>query len=64
MDELIAHAPHYGPALAEDNATVLRLLQDMLADTSQMFSMKPFQRTRDGRGALQAIQHHNMGDSK
>ena len=56
MDELIAHATHDGPSLAEDNATVLRLLH--------MWSMKPFQRTRDGRGTFQAIQRHNMGDSK
>ena len=26
--------------------------------------MKPFQKTRYGRGAFQAIQRHNMGDSK
>ena len=64
MDELIAHAPHYGPAFDEDNATVLCLLQDMMADTSHILSMKPSQRTGDGRCALQAIQHHNMGDSK
>ena len=56
MDELVEHAPHDGPSFSEDNATVLRLLH--------MWSMKPFQRTRDGRGALQAIQRHNMGDSK
>ena len=64
MDELIAHAPHDDPAFAEDNATVLCLLQDVLADTSHMSSMKPFQRTRDGRGAFQDIQRHNMGESK
>ena len=64
MDELIAHAPHDGPAFAEDNATVLCLQQDMLADTSHMSSMKPFQRTKDGIGAFQAIQRHNMGESK
>ena len=27
--ELIAHAPHDGSAFAEDNTTVLRLLQDL-----------------------------------
>ena len=64
MDEFIAHAPHDGPEFTEDNATVLRLLQDILADTSHMSSMKPFQRTRDGRGSFQAIQRHNMGNSK
>ena len=64
MDELIAHAPHDGPKFAEDNATVLCLLQDIPADTSHMLSIKHFQITRDGRGALQAIKHHNMGNSK
>ena len=55
MDELIAYAPHDGPSFAEDNATVLRFLQDMLVDTSHMSSMKHFHRTRDDRGAFQAI---------
>ena len=55
MDELVAHAQHDGPSFAEDNATVLCLLQDMLADTSHMYSMEPFQKTRDCRGAFQAI---------
>ena len=64
MYELISHAPHDGPAFAEDNATVLRLLQYILADTSHMSSMKPFQRTRDGRGAFQDTQRHNMGKYK
>ena len=36
----------------------------MLADTSHISSMKPLQRTRDGRGAFQDIQRHNMGESK
>ena len=64
MDELIAHAPHDGPAFAEDNAKVVRLLQDVLADTSRMLSMKPFQRTRDGRVTFQDTHRQNMGESK
>ena len=64
MDELTVHDPHDGPEFAEDNATVLRLLQDMLADTLHMLSMNPFQRTRDGRGAFQDTQRHNMGKYK
>ena len=64
MDELIAHAPHDGSEFAEDNATVLRFLQDILENTSHISSMMPFQRTRDGRGAFQATQCHNMGESK
>ena len=63
-DELIAHAPHDGAAFAEDNAMVIHLLQDILACTSHMSSMKPLQRTLDGRGTFQAIQSHNMGESK
>ena len=64
MDELIAHVPHDGPAFDEDNVTLLRLLQDIIADTSHMLSMNPFQRTRDGRGAFQYIQYHNMENFK
>ena len=64
MDELIEHATHDGPAFAEDNVTVLSLLQGMLVDTSHMSSMKPFHITRDVRGSFQAIQRHNMGESK
>ena len=64
MDKLIAHAPHDGPEFIEDNATVLLLLQDMLANTSHMSSMNHFQRTRDGRGTFQSIQLHSMGKSK
>ena len=64
MDELIANALHDGPAFAEDNVTVLSLLQGMLVDTSHMSSMKPFHITRDVRGSFQAIQRHNMGDYK
>ena len=43
---------------------VFRLLQEMLVDTPHLSSIKPFQRTRDGRGAFLALQRHNMGDSK
>ena len=64
MDELIAHAAYDGPAFAEDNATVLCLLQDILTNNSHMSSMKPIQRTRYGKGTLQAIQRHNMGKFK
>ena len=64
MDELLARAPHDGPSFDEDNSTVLRLLQDMIADTSHMSAIKPFQRTIYGRGAFQAIQRHSMGESK
>ena len=64
MDELIADAPNDGASFTEDNAMVLRFLQDMLADTSHMSSMKTFHITRDGRGAFQTIQRHNMDSSK
>ena len=64
LGEFIAHALHDGPEFAEYNATVLRLLQYILADTPHMSSMKPLQRSIYGRGAFQAIQRHNMGKSK
>ena len=64
MDELISNAPHDGPALSEDNSTVLHLLQDMLAYTSHVLSMKYFKINIDGRCAFQAIQRQIMGNSK
>ena len=62
--ELIDYASHDGPAFQTDNATVYRLLQEVLAGTQHMSSIKPFQRQRNGRGAYEALQLHNMGNSK
>ena len=64
VQELIAYAVHSGPAFRTDNATVYRILQDSLAGTQHISSIKPFQGRRDGRGAYEALMLHNLGNSK
>ncbi len=64
VEELIAYAEHEGPTYRTDNATVYRLLQDSLAGTQHISSIKPFQGRRDGRGAYEALMLHNLGNSK
>ena len=63
-EELIAYASHEGPGYQTDNATVYRILQEILGDSIHMSSIKPMQRRRDGRAAFQALNLHNMGNSK
>ncbi len=64
IDELIRFTPHVGASFRDDNGTVFRLLQEVLAGTQHMSSIKPFQARRDGRGAFEALKLHNMGNSK
>ena len=64
MEELIEHAAHEGASYKADNATVYRLIQDTVADISHISSIKPYQRSRDGRKAYEALVLHNMGNSK
>ena len=63
-DDLIKRALHDHPNYADDNATVLDILVACFKGTMHMSDLKPFQRTRDGRGALLALELHNMGTSK
>ena len=63
-DELISRARHDHPNYPDDNATVLDMLVGSLSKTEYMSSLKPFQRTRDGRGALLALEVQNLGNSK
>ncbi len=64
VEELIDYAEHSGPTYKTDNATVYRILQDSLAGTQHISSIKPFQSRRDGRGAYEALMLHNLGNSK
>ena len=63
-EELIKFTPHTGPAFQADSATVFRMLQEMLHETSHVSSLKPYLTARNGRGALSALQLHNMGQAK
>lgn len=64
FEDLIEYVPLTGASYAADNALVFQKLQGMVKDTSHASSLKPFQRTQDGRGAYFALQQHNMGESK
>ena len=63
-EELITMASHKHPNYADDNRMVLDVLVVCLKTTRHMSDVKPFQKRRDGRGALAALELHNMGDSK
>ena len=52
MDELIENTPHLGEEYAEDNAKVFQILQDMVSSSSHEFSVKTYQRSRNGRGVM------------
>ena len=63
-DELITRASHYHVNFVKDSASDLDTLVGALKATSHMTSLKLFLCTRDGRGALQALEIHIMGNSK
>ena len=62
--ELIAKASHKHPTFVDDNGMVLDVLVACLKTTRHMSDMKPFQRRRDVREALAALELHNMGNPK
>ena len=61
-EELITRAFHNHPNFADDNGMVLGVLVSCLKTTRHMSDLKPFQKRRDGRGALAALELHNMGN--
>ena len=63
-DELIERASHDHPSFYEDNALVLDVLMQTLQTTTHVGTLKSFERTRNGRGALKALEAFNNGKSK
>ena len=63
-EELIIRASHNHPNFAGDNRMVLDVLVSCLKTTRHMSDLKLFQKRIDGRGALAALELHNMGNSK
>ena len=63
-EELIARASHDRANFQDDSAAILDILVAYLEETEHMTSLKPFQRLRDGRGALLALEVQNLGSSK
>ena len=62
--ELIARASHTHGAFAEDNAMVYDSLEKATRGTEYASSLKPFQKTKDGRRALEALATQYTGKDK
>ena len=62
--EMIAQASHTHAMFRDDNAAVYYALNKATRSTSYAASIKPFQRTKNGRGALQALTNQYAGNDK
>ena len=62
--EMIAQASHAHAMFHNDNAAVYYALEEASRSTSYAASIKPFQRTKNGRGALQALTNQYAGNDK
>ena len=62
--EMIARASHTHTMFRDDNAAVYYALEEATRSTSYSASIKPFQRTKNGRGALQALTNQYAGNDK
>ena len=60
--EMIAWASHTHTMFRDDNAAVYYALEEATRSTSYAASIKPFQRTKNGRGALQALTNQYAGN--
>ena len=63
-EELITRASHTHPNFSDDNGVVLDVLVVCLKTTRHMSDLKPFNKRRDYRGALAALELHNIDNSK
>ena len=63
-EELIVRFSHDDPAFRIDNKTVFNHLNNGLAGTIYQSSLKPFSRTKNGRGAIMALKLHHMGSAR
>ena len=63
-DELEARLPHKGPIYKHDNTSVFLLIEKAARNTSVESTVKAFARTKDGRGAYQAIVTNHAGVTK
>ena len=62
--EMIARALHTHAMFRDDNTAVYYALEEATHSTSYAASIKPFQRTKNGRGALQALTNQYAGNDK
>lgn len=62
--ELIARASHDHAVFGDDSAKVFQLAEEATRSTSVASTLGPFRRTKDGRGAVKAIQDQHAGIDK
>ena len=62
--ELIAWASHTHALFRDDNAAVYYALEEATCSTSYAASIKPFQRSKNGHGALLALTNQYAGNDK
>jgi hypothetical protein len=62
-EEMIARAPHAGPAFIADNRKLWELLYSSLHDTDAYKYIKSSARARDGRGAWTSLTNHVLGEA-
>lgn len=62
--DLVARATHDHPLFKDDNAKVYYYLEEATRGTSYAASLKTFQRSKDGRGALSSLRSQYAGKDK
>jgi hypothetical protein len=62
--EMIARASHGHPLFREDNSSVYYKLEEAMRATSYAASIKPYQRTKNGRNAWLALSNQYAGKDK
>lgn len=62
--ELEKRLPHSGPIYKQDNATIYVKIAESVKGTTCESTIKPFMRTKDGRGAFLALLTNHAGDVK
>ena len=62
--EMIVRASHTHAMFRDDNAAVYYALEEATHNMSYAASIKPFQRTKNGRGALQTLTNQYAGNDK
>lgn len=64
LEELVRRLPHNGPIYQDDNKTVFMMISTAVTGTSVESTIKSFSRTKDGRGAYQALISNHAGETK
>lgn len=62
--ELIARASHTHPLYRDDNALLYYFIEEATRGTAYAASIKPFQRTKNGRAAFNALESQYAGEDK